>query len=169
MRPSAYKNRAHSSPNVTGKRSILKRRPSVTYDAELPRNIPTKDVLRLPAVPSFEVPVKCSEIVEGDNAQFDCKIRGNPRPDICWYKNGQLIDYPTDRIWAETSGDGKHKMIVENASLEDRGTYRCTIVNRLGRTSSATLLNIHASPAKKTKHQSYEIGVQSTNPFGFRG
>jgi len=53
--------------------------------------------------------------------------------------------------WSETFNDGKHILVVKNATRNDRGTYKCTVINRLGRATSSGLLNVHGFTAKRSE------------------
>ena len=42
--------------------------------------------------------------------------------------------------WSESCQDGKQSLVVRNIGPNDLGSYRCTIINKLGRDSSLGLL-----------------------------
>ncbi|KAK5975524.1 Fibroblast growth factor receptor [Trichostrongylus colubriformis] len=64
------------------------------------------------------------QINRGGRMELRCPARGNPLPEIRWYKNNIRI----------TTDSPPHiaSFIVDPAGLDDSGDYRCVLENRLG-------------------------------------
>ena len=66
-----------------------------------------------------------------------CEVIGSPEPIISWYKDGQLLRGRTGKT-----------LVIEEVSLQDRGSYHCEAVNsnsdgeRNAKASQDTILNI---------------------------
>ena len=76
---------------------------------------------------------------------LELKMRGYPRPNIKWSKDGQPI-----------SAGGRHKfvypdaesvaLIIAKVSGEDVGTYKVTLSNDLGEASTEGKLSLSGAP-----------------------
>lgn len=55
---------------------------------------------------------------------LECRVRGTPRPNIAWIKDGEYI-IPGDKYEQYDHADGTCKLIVTNPGEEDSGTYTC--------------------------------------------
>ncbi|KAJ1372054.1 hypothetical protein KIN20_034113 [Parelaphostrongylus tenuis] len=64
------------------------------------------------------------QINRGGRMELRCPARGNPLPEIRWYKNNIRI----------TTDSAPHiaSFVVDPAGLDDSGEYRCVLENRLG-------------------------------------
>lgn len=91
-------------------------------------------------MPEFKEKMKHVDVVEGDTARFDVRVVGNPKPTIEWSKGGKPI---TDggRFRIEQSDD-LYSLSIENASLDDFGSYKCVASNEAGRMQCSGRLDI---------------------------
>lgn len=69
-------------------------------------------------------------IFETQNAKFEVKATGLPRPDVKWLKDGKTLR-SGDRVRLTTSGE-LYLMDLSKAILEDEGLYMCVLTNKLG-------------------------------------
>ena len=60
-----------------------------------------------------------------DEVTLTCVVVGNPQPDVQWSRNGQTL-----------MGEVLEKLIIDEASLDDRGVYFCTATNTEGKAQS---------------------------------
>ncbi|XP_063088892.1 obscurin isoform X2 [Cavia porcellus] len=78
-------------------------------------------------------------VTEGKHARLSCFVTGEPKPDIVWKKDGQLVI------------EGRRHMVYEDAQenfvlkilfckQSDRGLYTCTASNLVGQTYSSVLV-----------------------------
>lgn len=91
-------------------------------------------------MPEFEEKMKHVDVTEGDTARFDVRVVGNPKPKIEWSKGGKPI---TDggRFRIEQSDD-LHSLFIENASMDDFGSYKCVASNEAGRMQCSARLDV---------------------------
>lgn len=72
-----------------------------------------------------------------------CVYGGTPLPNILWSKDGESIK-TTGHIFLEYGGK---KLIIENATFDDSGTYTCDISNGIGNSQAYSIrLDIHVAP-----------------------
>lgn len=64
------------------------------------------------------------QVNRGGRIELRCPARGNPMPEIRWYKNNMLLNSDAPAHIAS--------FVVDPASPEDSGNYRCLVENRLG-------------------------------------
>ena len=84
---------------------------------------------------------------EGSAIVFHCEIEAAPEPSVTWFKGAtQLQD--TDRLKASVTkvntGVNRYslKLVVDNVSPEDSGTYKVEAKNKLGQMSANINLNL---------------------------
>lgn len=57
-------------------------------------------------------------------------MRGNPRPTIVWYKNGQELDTHSNKKYTQLDQyDGFCKLLISHPSPADNGNYACQATN----------------------------------------
>ena len=71
-------------------------------------------------------------IKKGAQIKYDIKFKGEPVPDVSFWKNGHEIQ-PTSRITVEKT-DTTCLLVVKNAVRSDSGTYKLMLTNRCPRT-----------------------------------
>ncbi|OAD58515.1 Muscle M-line assembly protein unc-89 [Eufriesea mexicana] len=114
-------------------------------------------------------PVFIKELVpsvasEGSSYRMDCIVEGNPLPTVQWFKNDVNIDNSPDYIITYNNGEAVLKF--EEVFLEDKATYTCKAVNRLGQASTSAFLNV--KPAEFTSEKPYFVTPLS-NAMGRAG
>ncbi|KAM9380329.1 myosin light chain kinase, smooth muscle isoform 1-T1 [Phaethornis superciliosus] len=90
--------------------------------------------------PQFESSPQSLEASEGQEIKFKSKVSGKPKPDVEWFKEGELIKAGEDVQMYEE--DGIHWLWLKKASLGDSGSYSCAAFNPKGQTSTSWLLNV---------------------------
>lgn len=77
---------------------------------------------------------------------MECKIKADPKPDICWYRNGQIINESNKiKISMEQRGDQYYvNLQLIDPQMEDSGLYKCNIKNDLGELNANLTLNIES-------------------------
>lgn len=84
--------------------------------------------------PTFIKPIFTQRAKEGAEACFECKVVGNPTPEIRWLKDG--IDLRnTNRIKIESNPDGTQRLIITGVLPSDDGYY-CRNSNITAKTKS---------------------------------
>lgn len=105
-------------------------------------------------MPEFKEKMKHAEVVEGDTARFNVRLSGNPQPKVEWSKGGKTISNG-GRLRVEQSDD-LHSLFIDNASMDDFGTYKCVASNEAGR--------IHCSARLDVKEK--EISPEFSDEYG---
>uniref|UniRef100_A0A1I8BJY4 Ig-like domain-containing protein n=1 Tax=Meloidogyne hapla TaxID=6305 RepID=A0A1I8BJY4_MELHA len=101
-----------------------------------------------PGYSSLANPPECfrpfrSEVTinEGEKAEVDCMILGNPRPKVQWFFNGRQIKSNAEFVELSNIGD-TYSIRFNSARLECAGWYRLIADNIRGRCESLTLIHI---------------------------
>uniref|UniRef100_A0A915J6G6 Ig-like domain-containing protein n=1 Tax=Romanomermis culicivorax TaxID=13658 RepID=A0A915J6G6_ROMCU len=71
------------------------------------------------------------EVLLNRSAVIKCPIYGNPNPDINWLLNGRFLKSGSLRTGIRISND-KKELIIEQAEIQDEGTYTCVASNTAG-------------------------------------
>uniref|UniRef100_A0A915N4V6 Ig-like domain-containing protein n=1 Tax=Meloidogyne javanica TaxID=6303 RepID=A0A915N4V6_MELJA len=80
-------------------------------------------------------------INEGEKAEVDCMILGNPRPKVQWFFNGRQIKSNAEFVELLNVGD-TYSIRFNSARLECAGWYRLIAENIRGRCESLTLIHV---------------------------
>jgi len=90
--------------------------------------------------PEFTVPLSDATIQEGKEFNFECRLIGQPIPEIVWYKDGISIlnnpDYLTTYI------NGVCTLKIEETFAEDSAKYTCRAFNILGSAETSAILSV---------------------------
>lgn len=70
--------------------------------------------------------------------KFHCQVNGEPRPDIEWYKDDQLLE-ESDRVKFETK-NGYSFLCISDISPADEAEYKVLARNPVGITTSVAQL-----------------------------
>jgi hypothetical protein len=70
---------------------------------------------------------------EGDEVNIKVVIKGKPKPEVKWYKDGKPLR-DTTRMDIRSRGDTYYIVII-SAKLDDTGTYKCEATSKLGKAS----------------------------------
>ncbi|ODM95048.1 Muscle M-line assembly protein unc-89 [Orchesella cincta] len=90
-------------------------------------------VIRQP--PKFMKKMTDTEMMAGESFNMEVEVEGNPKPELKWYKDGQLI-VSSERIKFTQSKDGqKYIMSIERVTLDDTGAYSVVASNAVGQMS----------------------------------
>lgn len=75
--------------------------------------------------------------MEGSPVVLPCEVKGDPKPDILWFKNG--IELISDRNF-EIGNDGNLK--IRNVIESDEGEYVCSATNIVGTSDQVFKLTV---------------------------
>ena len=78
--------------------------------------------------------------VDGDRITVTCKVAGNPKPEVTWFKNKQAIKKSKD-FAIEFNGEVA-KLTINDAYPEDTGDYTCEVWNELGQQTAPFKITI---------------------------
>lgn len=85
--------------------------------------------------PIFEQLPGTGRIVEGSDARFECRIKGNPAPRVTWTRKGIPVVSDHRRTVTYDPFSGLCTLTIRNLTGEDDGEYKCTAVNVAGEAS----------------------------------
>ncbi|NWR68834.1 PALLD protein, partial [Centropus unirufus] len=96
------------------------------------------------ASPYFEIKLKHYKIFEGMPVTFTCKVAGNPKPKIYWFKDGKQISKRSDHYRIQREPDGTCSLHTAASTLDDDGNYTIMAANPQGRVSCTGRLMVQA-------------------------
>ncbi|KAF1471317.1 Palladin, partial [Pygoscelis antarcticus] len=94
--------------------------------------------------PYFEIKLKHYKIFEGMPVTFTCKVAGNPKPKIYWFKDGKQISKRSDHYRIQREPDGTCSLRTAASTLDDDGNYTIMAANPQGRISCTGRLMVQA-------------------------
>ena len=89
--------------------------------------------------PVFDEELQDEPITEGSAARMQCRVLGDPEPDIIWYKDGKELREGRKYRFEFEDADVV-VLLINNAAMTDLGTYTCKAVNRAGTAESSAQL-----------------------------
>ncbi|XP_051970786.1 obscurin-like [Xyrauchen texanus] len=98
----------------------------------------------VPAAPVFLMELRSQDVHDGFPVSFDCVIIGTPHPNVCWFKDGKLLE-ENDHYMINEDLEGRHQLIITAVLPTDMGVYRCMAENDSGITSSKAELRVDMS------------------------
>ncbi|XP_055970236.1 palladin isoform X2 [Sorex fumeus] len=94
--------------------------------------------------PFFEMKLKHYKIFEGMPVTFACRVAGNPKPKIYWFKDGKQISPKNDHYILQRDLDGTCSLHTSASTLDDDGNYTIMAANPQGRISCTGRLMVQA-------------------------
>ncbi|XP_004388939.1 palladin [Trichechus manatus latirostris] len=94
--------------------------------------------------PFFETKLKHYKIFEGMPVTFTCRVAGNPKPKIYWFKDGKQISPKSDHYTIQRDLDGTCSLHTTASTLDDDGNYTIMAANPQGRISCTGRLMVQA-------------------------
>lgn len=73
--------------------------------------------------PKIAIKLSDVRVYEGQPLKLQCKIYGEPLPEIIWYKDGEKV-VPSDRLQLERDSDGNNYLIIPKCTLDDDGQFK---------------------------------------------
>jgi len=104
-----------------------------------------------PAIPKTDVDVRAPAFKEDlrnmsvkfkSNATFVCKITGQPKPVIKWFKRGKEIQADGTKIKIQEFKGGYHQLVIANCEAEDSTVYQIRATNQGGSISATVSLDV---------------------------
>ena len=103
---------------------------------------PKEEVQKLEA-PKFTIEIQTVETTVGDKASFFCKAKGNPQPEILWYKEDKEITKDDNRFTIEYGPEGDSSLLIIDVLPEHDGKYMAEARNEAGKTTTKAELFVH--------------------------
>ncbi|XP_065300526.1 obscurin isoform X6 [Dermacentor albipictus] len=115
------------------------------------------------APPKFLQKLKDYEASETENVTFRVKISGNPKPNVCWKKDGKPLKPDGHRYQALEETENVHCLIIDDVHKEDAAQYTVEIANEYGVVSDSATLTITCKPKFKKPLSDVECCEGETN------
>lgn len=96
--------------------------------------------------PEILTPLQNLTVVEGKPANLECEVKGEPQPNIEWFKDGEQVKQ-SERINLNFEGNFA-SLSFKPAELDDEGEYKCVARNELGSASSEAELLVEEAETK---------------------
>ncbi|KAL1022570.1 hypothetical protein UPYG_G00029410 [Umbra pygmaea] len=103
-----------------------------------------EDATEQGVAPSFESKLKHFKVFEGMPVTFSCKVIGDPKPKIYWFKDGKQISKRSEHYRISRDADGTCNLHTATASLDDDGNYTIMAGNPEGRVSCTGRMMVQA-------------------------
>ncbi|KAM7013277.1 palladin isoform 2-T2 [Tautogolabrus adspersus] len=94
--------------------------------------------------PSFDQKLKHYKVFEGMPVTFSCKVYGDPKPKVYWFKDGKQISKRSEHYRISRDADGTCSLHTAAASLDDDGNYTIMAGNPEGRVSCTGRMMVQA-------------------------
>ncbi|KAM8744809.1 palladin isoform 3-T3 [Acanthopagrus schlegelii] len=94
--------------------------------------------------PSFDQKLKHYKVFEGMPVTFSCKVMGDPKPKVYWFKDGKQISKRSEHYRISRDADGTCSLHTAAASLDDDGNYTIMAGNPEGRVSCTGRMMVQA-------------------------
>ncbi|MEE6467486.1 hypothetical protein FKM82_007266 [Ascaphus truei] len=79
----------------------------------------------------------------GEDANFHCRVQGNPSPSVNWEKDGKQLGTASDSNRIRIKADGESSALkIHCIRFSDSGTYVCRAENPVGHTTASASLTI---------------------------
>ncbi|XP_051980902.1 nexilin-like [Xyrauchen texanus] len=90
--------------------------------------------------PWFKKPLKNQSVVDAEPVRFTVKITGEPKPEVTWWFEGELLPDSEDYQYIERGET--YCLYLPETFPEDEGEYTCKAVNSRGTAASTCILTI---------------------------
>ncbi|XP_058056254.1 protein sax-3 [Anopheles bellator] len=81
-------------------------------------------------------------VVEGTSVTFQCRVGGDPMPDVLWRRTASGGNMPLERVHILED----RSLRLEKVILDDEGEYSCEADNAVGAISATGTLTVHSPP-----------------------
>ncbi|XP_077133309.1 nexilin isoform X8 [Ranitomeya variabilis] len=92
--------------------------------------------------PWFKKPLKNMSVVDGEPVRFTVKITGQPKPEVTWWFEGEMLQDSEDYQYIERGET--YCLYLPETFPEDEGEYMCKVVNSRGTAASSCILSIES-------------------------
>ncbi|GAU87381.1 hypothetical protein RvY_00244-2 [Ramazzottius varieornatus] len=120
-----------------------------------------------PKPPYFSARIKPVAVKDGQSAEFTCKVKGNPQPQVSWYKQDKLVEASDDFLITFDGQTATLKFV--DCFPEDSGKITCTIKNEHGEESCSAMLTVKAEEKRPEPKQEAKPSVPKTKKVSMAG
>ncbi|XP_024939523.1 obscurin isoform X4 [Cephus cinctus] len=134
---------------------------NISCSAELTVQGSVNQLMKEPIKPSLQTEFKQAEVSAGGSAMLDLQVKGFPKPDIKWSKDGQEI-VAGGRIKYLWEDEESLSLVIKNVTAQDAGTYTIKAKNELGEDSTQIELIVKSAPKITKKVSDITASVEET-------
>lgn len=118
-------------------------------------------LLKDPEKPKLCSEARHSEVSAGGSAMLELQIRGYPKPDIKWSKNGEEIvaGGRYKYLWED---EESMSLVIKNVTAKDAGTYTIKAKNELGEDTTQIELIVKSAPKITKKQADMSVIINET-------
>ncbi|XP_070134544.1 titin isoform X5 [Drosophila bipectinata] len=87
-----------------------------------------KNFKEAPLPSTFTQPIRDTYSLNENELVLDCRVRGQPRPDIVWMKGNEILE-SNEKYKLTDQADGYAKLVINNPTEKDSGVYSCVARN----------------------------------------
>ena len=118
------------------------------------------------SAPILLKPLTDAEVVTNNDATLQCEIQASPQATVQWFFNDQpLAASPAKYDISYDAKTNQYKLVIKNATLEDRGVYRLQASNELGQIKTEGKLNVSNAPSFIDGLQDRTVSARETIEF----
>ncbi|XP_026534603.1 palladin-like [Notechis scutatus] len=137
------------------KECVLQRKEDSQAGETVSQNEIAKESQNQLSPPRFIQKLRSQEILEGSKVLLQCRIAGNPVPQIRWFCEGkELQNSPDIQICSESGG--LQTLIIAEAFEDDTGRYCCLASNSLGSSSSSAELFVEGGSSSDSDSEHFK-------------
>lgn len=92
--------------------------------------------------PEFIEKLSPVSVSEGENTTLQCRVHAEPAPEVYWMKNMQKLTGNESHVTIEATPEGRQKLTISNATIEDAAKYRCVAENVVGKATTEAFLEV---------------------------
>ncbi|KAK5974865.1 hypothetical protein GCK32_004431, partial [Trichostrongylus colubriformis] len=113
--------------------------------------------------PEFVVQLQDKSTMTNEKVTFECKVVGEPRPNVIWYHENKVLEESAKEVFIE-SEDGVERLVITSTQVKHEGKYSCVAENSAGTSRTEATLKVEETLAptftKWLTDQSISIGEQ---------
>lgn len=103
-----------------------------------------------------------STIIEGSSVTFQCRVGGDPMPDVLWRRSANGGNMPLDRVHILED----RSLRLENVIPDDEGEYSCEADNAVGAISATGTLTVHCKSIFQKNFEHFKLKIWfSAHPY----
>lgn len=111
--------------------------------------------------PEFINKIQPSQAIDGDEAQFECTFKGDPKPNISWFRETKMIR-PSNMytIITDLSDENQYKstLIIKRVTLNSNAVYSVKAENAAGSAKSSANLVVEPHPMAESQSKISGVG-----------
>lgn len=107
--------------------------------------------------PELQQELSNRDVKAGDTVYFTVKTTGIPEPEVTWYKHGELLKEDSRVKFIKDSHTRNYSLLINKATVEDEGEYRCVASNMGGSVACQAKLSVEGE-------EIYDYGTCNTSP-----